>query len=118
MENEKLLNDLKDKISDVLSKRLYEFKMDHDQTREQYDQFILSLSKDDTRSSDINHTKFPDDIILLMLESQGIKISDIREIKSIDCEYIDNENEFGYRINVTFHKEVNIITLNIDIKED
>ena len=58
---EKENEQLKQKLE---NKNLYEFKMDHDQTREQYDQFILSLSKDDTRSSDINHTKFPDDIIL------------------------------------------------------
>ena len=105
MINEDILKEIRDRVSEEASKHLYEFKpTSYEQKREWCDQMLMAISEDPTISSDINHTKFPDDVIIKLLKSKGLEISDIRDIKSIDYKFYDNGYDmFTHRFQIEFH---------------
>lgn len=77
--------------------------------------YLFSLSIDPKITEEINHSKFPDDVVLIIIRSRGIDISDITILKSFEAIEIQETERCGYKFNITFESMVNSLTIECDI---
>lgn len=123
-ENILILKELKDNISKLAVDTLYNFhEMTHQEKYRWYDDMITITSKDPTITTEINHTKFPDDAILILLENNGLSLNNINDLASIDMEPVNDDICIGYKFKIAFPVPVTstIIEINTNIniqKED
>ena len=121
MANEEILEKIKNTIELESNKISYKFmNKSAEEKRKWYDDMIISLSKDPTITPIVNHTKFPNDVIVAILNYKGIEISSIYEIDEVDCEYIDDGINVGYNFKVSLPKliEKTVFSINIDLNKE
>lgn len=114
-ENENILTEALYEVSKAINK--YTFKeIDSINRMQLYDEYLLSLPVDHTTTHEINHTKFPDAIVLLLLEAYGMYFDDINKFESIECEPLNKPYSFGYSFNIRFAEPVPYVSMELELR--
>lgn len=115
--DEKILKEIAKEIINFSNDFSYNFNDPHkrEALQKEIDKYLLSLSRDSKITEEINHSKFPDDVVLIIINSRGIKINSISILKSFDAIEIKEPYRCGYSFNITFESMVNAITIECDI---
>lgn len=79
--------------------------------QKEVDKYLFSLSRDPKITKEINHSKFPDDVVLNIINTKGIKIDSISILKSFEATEIKEPNKCGYVFGITFESMVNKILI-------
>ena len=114
-DNENILTEALYKASEAVNKYTFKNITPIDKMH-LYDEYLFSLPVDQTITHEINHTKFPDAIVLLLLESYGMYFDDIRKFESIECEPLNKPYSFGYNFNIRFAEPVPYISMELELK--
>ena len=114
---ENILTEMVGKAVKAIDKYTFRFGEELSLSRKQqlHDEYLLSLPVDPTITSEINHTKFPDETVLLLLEVQGAYFKDIHELESVDAIVIDEPGKFGYEFKITLAAPYNITTIELEL---
>lgn len=119
MPNKETLKNLQASIEELTSENLqYHFINAYlQQNLQLYDKALMSLSKDPTITKIVNKTKFPDDVIILLLQSQGIDINNIYDLDLVEMDEIKGEDTIGYNIKISLPIRIEKVSIDITISD-
>lgn len=115
--NETILKEIAKEVLSFSNDISYNFNdpESKNELQKEIDKYLFSLSKDPKITEEINHSKFPDDVVLIIIRSRGININDISILKSFEAIEIQETKRCGYNFNITFESMVNSLTIECDI---
>lgn len=119
MPNKETLKNLQASIEELTSENLqYHFINAYlQQNLQLYDKALMSLSKDPTITKIVNKTKFPDDVIILLLQSQGIDINNIYDLDLVEMDEIKGKDTIGYNIKISLPIRIEKVSIDITISD-
>lgn len=116
-ENKKILRDVKEDVIRFGMANMYNFGESEDimeNHKKSIDQMIMSHSKDQTITPSINHTGFPDDIVIVLIElNTGYKVRSIEDFSSIKAVWHNDKYKIGYIFDLEL--SCSSISVNVDI---
>lgn len=117
MTNEEIIEEIKNALKPESNTSIYSFIDNAIKSKLKclHDNMFMEISKDPTITPIVNHTIFPDDVIVAILNFKGIEISSIYEIDEVDCEYIDDGINIGYIFKVSLPKLIEKTVFSIEI---
>lgn len=119
-ENRKVLEEIKEDVIRFGMANMYNFS-ESESIREDYkkaiDDMLMSYSKDPVVTESINHTGFPDDITVMLIElNTGYKVNSIKDFSSVKTVWHNDKYKIGY----IFELELacSSISVNVDINTE
>lgn len=97
---------------------LSESEIIRDDYKDAIDNMFMNYSKDPTITESINHTGFPDDITVMLIElNTGYAVNSIMDFSSIKAVWHDDKYKTGYIFELEMSHSSVSVTIDIDTKE-